>query len=142
PRHLMGALGRIRAGVRRRLVARRTPARYDVHVFAPELDVTYRPRNPRRATLVQVSGGVIAGPGQNGHLELRVGPHDPPEHIAGALATRHEAGAQRDSARVGSGGQLTAIVPEGFVYRLSTYTVKGYERPEFVLMTKLTETPL
>jgi len=42
---------------------------------------------------------------------------------------------------VGSGGQLTAIVPAGFVYRLSTHTVEGYEQPEFVLTTKLTETP-
>jgi hypothetical protein len=88
---------------------------------------------------VQVSGGVIAAPGQNGHLELRVGPQDPPEHIVGALATRHEAG---EAPRVAAGGQLTAIVPAGFRYRLATYTVQGYETPEFVLTTKLTETPL
>jgi len=125
----------------RRLRALQAPGRAGAHVFAPELDVTYRPRNLRRPTLVQISGGVIAGPGQNGHLELRVGPHDPPEHIVGALATRHESGAPSSAARVGSGGQLTAIVPAGFVYRLSTHTVEGYEQPEFVLTTKLTETP-
>jgi len=43
---------------------------------------------------------------------------------------------------VSTGGQLTAIVPAGFVYRVSTHIVKGYERPEFVLTTQLTETPL
>ncbi|MGH2841333.1 MAG: hypothetical protein ACRDKY_10990 [Solirubrobacteraceae bacterium] len=128
----MSALHRIRVAL-----GRLQPGQ--AHVFAPELDVTYRPRNPRRPALVQVSGGIVAGPGQNGHLELRVGANDPPEHIVGALATRHEAG---DAPRVGAGGQLTAIVPAGFVYRLTTYTVKGYERPEFVLTTKLTETPL
>ncbi len=121
--------------------ALRVPDPAHVHVFAPELDVTYRPCKPDRPTLVQISGGVIAGPGQNGHLELRVGPGDPPEHIVGALATRHETGAG-DAARVACGGQLTAIVPAGHAYRLVTYTVKGYERPEFVLTTQLTETPL
>jgi len=135
------ALIRVRAGLRR-LRARSALGHAGAHVFAPELDVTYRPRNPRRPTLVQVSGGVIAGPGENGHLELRVGPHDPPEQIVGALATRHEAPARRGGARLGGGGQLTAIVPAGFVYRVSTHTVKGYERPEFVLTTQLTETPL
>jgi len=92
----------------RRLRALQAPGRAGAHVFAPELDVTYRPRNLRRPTLVQISGGVIAGPGQNGHLELRVGPHDPPEHIVGALATRHESGAPSSAARVGSGGQRGA----------------------------------
>jgi len=134
----MGALRRIGSGLRR-LQLLRAPGSAGAHVFAPDLDVTYRPRNARRPTLVQVSGGVIAGPGQNGHLELRVGPHDPPQHIVGALATRYETGG---AARVASGGQLTAIVPAGFVYRLQTYTVKGYEQPEFVLTTTLTETPL
>lgn len=126
----------------RHLRALSAPARAGAYVFAPELEVTYRPRNPRRSALVQVSGGVIAGPGENGHLELRVGPCDPPEHIVGALATRHEAATKLVDARVGSGGQLTAIVPAGFVYRLATHTVAGYQRPEFVLTTKLTETPL
>jgi hypothetical protein len=126
----------------RRLHALQAPGRADTYVFAPELEVTYKPRNRWRPTLVQISGGVIAGPGENGHLELRVGPHDPPEHIVGALATRHEAGGASGAARVASGGQLTAIVPAGFVYRLSTHTVQGYERPEFVLTTRLTETPL
>ncbi|MDX6690420.1 MAG: hypothetical protein QOG15_1877 [Solirubrobacteraceae bacterium] len=135
----MGALGRIGAGLRRLQSLQAPGGVADAHVFAPELDVTYRPRNPRRPALVQVSGGVIAGPGQNGHLELRVGPQDPPEHIVGALATRHEAG---EGARIGSGGQLTAIVPAGSRYRLATYTVKGYETPEFVITTKLTETSL
>lgn len=135
------ALIRVRAGLRR-LRARSALGHAGAHVFAPELEVTYRPRDPRRATLVQVSGGVIAGPGENGHLELRVGPRDPPEQIAGALATRHEAATKPGAARVGSGGQLTAIVPAGFLYRLATHTVTGYERPEFVLTTKLTETPL
>jgi hypothetical protein len=135
----MGPLQRIVGAGVRRLQALRAPGGTSAHVFAPDLDVTYRPRNSRRPTLVQVSGGVVAGPGQNGHLELRVGPQDPPEHIVGALATRHEAGA---AARVGSGGQLTAIVPAGYVYRLATYTVKGYDTPEFVITTKLTETSL
>jgi len=137
----MRALDRARAGLRR-LHALQAPGRSDTYVFAPELDTTYRPRNPRRPTLVQVSGGVIAGPGQNGHLELRVGAHDPPGHIVGALATRHEEGNDLSSPRLGSGGQLSAIVPAGHVYRLHTFVVPGYGRPEYVLTTKLTETPL
>lgn len=137
----MGARRRIGSSLRR-LHMLGAPHGGDGHIFAPELDVTYRPRDPRRPTLVQVSGGVIAGPGQNGHLELRVGPSEPPEHIVGALATRHEAGTDPGAPRVGSGGQLTAIVPAGYVYELHTYVVAGYERPEFVLTTKLTETPL
>jgi len=90
---------------------------------------------------VQVSGGVIAGPGQNGHLELRVGDGDPPQLIAGVVATRQETGVP-GAGRIASGGQLTAIVAPGLCYRLSTHTVEGFQSPEFVITTLLCETPL
>jgi hypothetical protein len=122
-----------------RLRVLRSPGTGAPHVFAPELDVTYRPRNSRRPVLVQVSGGVVAASGQNGHLELRVGRGADPQLIAGVIATRNETDA---SGRIASGGQLTAIVAPGLSYRLATYTVEGYERPEFVITTLLSETPL
>ena len=117
----------------------RVPGGADPYVFAPELDVTYRPRRPSRPTLVQVSGGVIAAAGQNGHLELRVGRGNPPQLIAGAIATRNESA---DGGRIASGGQLTAIVAPGLSYCLVTHTVDGFERPQFVITTLLSETPL
>ena len=119
----------------------RSPGTAAPYVFAPELDVTYRPQRPRRPTLVQVSGGVVAAPGQNGHLELRIGRGDPPQLIAGVVATRQEAGLP-GAGRIASGGQLTAIVGPGLCYRLTTHTVEGFERPEFVITTLLAETPL
>jgi len=124
-----------------RLQGLHSPGTGAPYTFAPELDVTYRPQRPRRPTLVQVSGGVIAAPGQNGHLELRVGRGDPPELIAGVIATRHEASLP-GAGRIASGGQLTAIVAPGLCYRLTTHIVKGYEEPEFVITTLLAETPL
>lgn len=106
------------------------------HAFAPEFDVTYRPRRTRRPNLVQVSGAVLAGPGQNGHLEMFVGGGDPPEVLVGAIALRCEAPA---GGRIGSGGQLTAVVAPGHRYRFATHTIDGYERPEFVFTTFVTE---
>jgi len=124
-----------------RLPGLRSPGTGAPYTFAPELDVTYRPQRPRRPTLVQVSGGVIAGPGQNGHLELRVGRGDCLELIAGVVATRQEAGLP-GAGRIASGGQLSAVVAPGLGYRLATHTVEGYDAPEFVITTLLAETPL
>lgn len=136
-----GAAWRSLRNAAARVQGLRSPGTSAPYVFAPELDVTYRPRRARRPTLVQVSGGVVAGPGQNGHLELRVGSGDPPELIAGVIATRQEAGVA-GAGRIASGGQLTAIVAPGLRYRVATHTVEGYERPEFVITTLLAETPL
>jgi len=140
-RPVVGSAWRILRHVAARLQGLRSPGTGAPYVFAPELDVTYRPRRSRRPTLVQVSGGVVAAPGQNGHLELRIGVSDPPELIAGVIATRQEAG-MPGAGRIASGGQLTAIVAPGLCYRLATHTVEGYERPEFVVTTLLAETPL
>lgn len=134
------ALRRVRNAVTR-LVGLRSPGTAAPYVFAPELDVTYRPQRPRRPTLVQVSGGVVAAPGQNGHLELRIGRSDPPELIAGVVALRQEEGLP-GAGRIASGGQLTAIVAPGLCYRLTTHTVEGYAAPEYVITTLLAETPL
>lgn len=130
---------RDRALASRRLRALRPGSQ--AHSFPPELNVAYRPRDPRRPTLVQVSGAVIAAAGENGHLELRVGPGEPPDRITGVIATRHEAG-EAPAGRVASGGQLTALVAPGHWYRITTHDVAGFQPPQYVLTTFVTETPL
>ena len=119
----------------------RSPEQVCTHVVAAQLDTTYRPQRSDRANLVQVSGAILTRPGQNGHLELRVGRGDPPEVLVGVLAMRQELGAPA-AGRCGVGGQLTAIVPPGHSYRLVTNTIRGFQTPEFVLTTMVTETTL
>lgn len=131
------------SGLRLRLLRGRLPPAGGVtHAFAPEFETTYAPRDGDRPTLVQVSGGVIAAPGQNGHIEVYVGAGDPPETLVGALALRYERSGTELAARVASGGQLTALVPAGQRYRLARKTIEGYAEPEFVLTTFVTETTL
>lgn len=89
-----------------------------------------------------MSVAVIAMPGENGHIELRVGPVDPLDTVVGVVAVRHESVAGPTAPRYGAGGQLTAIVPPGHRYGLATVTVQGYCTPEFVMTTFLTETRL
>lgn len=116
----------------------RAPGAAIGHAFPAAFDTAYRPRTGQRPNLVQVSVAVIGDAGQNGHVELRVGPGEEPSVLVGVVALRNEAAA----GRVGAGGQLSGIVPAGQGYRLATQVIDGYAAPEFVMTTWVTETPL
>ncbi|HEX4110837.1 MAG TPA: hypothetical protein VHX88_22100 [Solirubrobacteraceae bacterium] len=135
----IGPLGRaLRAAASRAAQRLRAPGAVAGHALPAHFDTSYQPRAARRPNLVQVSVAVISRGGENGHVELLVGPGATPSVLVGVVALRHEEGA----GRVGAGGQLSAIVPAGQGYRIATRTIEGYATPEFVMVSWVTETPL
>lgn len=94
-----------------------------------------------RPVMIQQSVGVISEPGQNGHIEARVAsartqaaffPANAADVIQGEHACRNNASGVEDTGEeVGSGGQLTFIVPPSWWWGFFTTTIAGWTTPSF-----------
>lgn len=85
------------------------------------------------SVLMCIRAGVLAAPGQNGHIYLEVAPPPGEDWTTWSyVACRNEAGA---TANIAHGSTLVAIVPPGWHYRLRTHTVRGFAEPTWILDT-------
>jgi hypothetical protein len=99
----------------------------------PALNVNARNKTGK-PILVNIDGGVVSDPGENGHLYLEVaaaradGTPYPFQRVA-YVACRNTAAA---TAQIGCGGTLSGIVPVGGFYRLTLVTAANYKTPDYV----------
>lgn len=134
--HVGATSGAVRAAprVRARSAIGRMRRRRGPEVVFPGFETPRKPSS-RRPTLVVATLAVVAGRGENGHAELRIGRDehlDDDSTVVTYMGCRHEDDGLESDAGVGPSSPLVAIVPPGWHYAVWRTTMNGYESPRFL----------
>lgn len=130
------------AVARATLVAAKKLSGSDVTVTTtngPALDTAVQ--NTSGPLEVKIRCGVVAAPGQNGHMYFEISPDNVTWYSSGgyvacrnnqAVGTGGTAPVGGGTGHIGAGGTVGCVVPDTWYYRIRTSTASGYSTPTFV----------